>query len=81
MRTTLTLDSDVATQVEQLRRDRNTPLKAVINEALRRGLREMTAKPGKRKRFRTKTVALGPCLVGSVDDVGGLLAEEDGTRL
>ena len=70
----------MAIQVEQLRRDHNTPLKSVINEALRRGLKEMTAKSGKRKRFRTKTVALGACMVGSIDDVGGLLADEEGTR-
>ena len=54
MRTTLTLDDDVAVQVERLRRERDASLKDVVNEALRRGLSEMNAKPKRRKRFRTK---------------------------
>lgn len=74
MRTTLTLDRDVATQVEHLRRDQNISLKAVINEALRQGLKQMVSKPAKRKPFRTKTVSLGSCNVGSIDDVAEVLA-------
>lgn len=81
MRTTLTLDRDVATQVEQLRRDQNISLKSIINEALRHGLQQMTSKPAKRKAFRTKTVSLGPCLVGSIDDVADVLAMDEGDRL
>ena len=41
MRTTLTIDEDVAAMLEQLRRDRKTSLKALINEALRCGLLEI----------------------------------------
>src|ERR1700731_4780854 len=44
MRTTLTLDDDVAVQLERLRRSRDANLKDLVNEALRLGLREMTAK-------------------------------------
>ena len=41
MRTTLSLDDDVAARIEQLRRELNTPLKELVNEALRRGLAAM----------------------------------------
>lgn len=53
MRTTLTLDPDVAVQIERLRKSRDMALKDIVNEALRRGLREMTAKPKKKEPFRT----------------------------
>lgn len=38
MRTTLTLDHDIAAQIELEVRQRGKSMKAVINEALRRGL-------------------------------------------
>ena len=41
MRTTLSLDDDVAARIDQLRRELNTPLKELVNEALRRGLAAM----------------------------------------
>lgn len=53
MRTTLTLDDDVAVQIEKLRKSRDMGLKDIINEALRRGLMDMTKKPKKREPFRT----------------------------
>jgi len=36
MRTTLTLDGDVAAAIERLRRARDASLKDIINEALRK---------------------------------------------
>jgi hypothetical protein len=53
MRTTLTLDDDVAVQIERLRKARDLALKDIVNEALRRGLRDMTAKPKKQEPFQT----------------------------
>jgi hypothetical protein len=38
MRTTLTLDDDVAAVLERLRKSRDANLKDLVNEALRRGL-------------------------------------------
>jgi Ribbon-helix-helix protein, copG family len=38
MRTTLTLDDDVAAALERLRKSRDASLKDLVNEALRRGL-------------------------------------------
>jgi hypothetical protein len=76
MRTTLTLDPDVAQQIERLRKERDTSLKDVVNDALRRGLREINM-PRKRKPFRTKSYDMGPFLV-SIDNVAEAIAYADG---
>ena len=39
MRTTVTIDEDVAAEVRRLMRERGSTFKGVINELLRRGLR------------------------------------------
>ena len=77
MRTTLTLDDDVAIQIERLRRARDMSLKDLINDALRRGLREMREPPRKRKPFRTQAFHMGPPLI-DVDNVAEALAYLEG---
>ena len=81
MRTTLTLDKDVAVQLERIQRDRRTSFKEVVNEALRHGLLHMTRTPRRRPRHRTRTVSLGRCLIGNLDDVAEVLAIAEGERL
>jgi hypothetical protein len=78
MRTTLTIDDDVASLLERVRRNRKLTYKAAVNEALRRGLRDMTAPPRLAKPYRTRTLSLGRCLVGSLDDVSEVLAIAEG---
>lgn len=78
MRTTLTLDRDVAVVIERLRRSRRASLKAVINEALREGLKQLEAPGRKGASFRTDSVDLGQCLVGSIDNVAEILAVVEG---
>jgi hypothetical protein len=78
MRTTLTLDDDVAALLERVRRARRAPLKAVVNEALRQGLRQMSAPSPRGAPYRTRTVSLGRCLIGSLDDVAEALAIAEG---
>jgi hypothetical protein len=58
MRTTLTLDDDVAAAIERLRRERRAPLKVLVNEALREGLKQMRERPQLRESFRTRSVDL-----------------------
>ena len=77
MRTTLTIDDDVAVQLERLRRDRNSSFKQVVNELLRAGL-ENVKKPKRSTTVRTKTVGLGRCLIGNVDDIAEALALTEG---
>ena len=81
MRTTLTLDKDVAVQLERIQRDRQTTFKEDVNEAIRHGLRHITRAPRRRPRYRTRTVSLGRCLIGSLDDVAEVLAIAEGARL
>jgi hypothetical protein len=45
MRTTLTIDEDVAVELQRLRRTRNANLKDLVNKALRLGLRQMNDRP------------------------------------
>lgn len=78
MRTTLTLDDDVAVLIEQLRKSRGKGLKELVNEGLRAGLQQMTAPSREPKSFRTATVDLGRCLVANVDNVAEVLAVVDG---
>jgi hypothetical protein len=74
MRTTLSLDEDVAAMLERLRREREESFKELVNEALRRGLRQMTARPARRRPFQTKVVDLGRCKLGSIDNISEVLA-------
>jgi metal-responsive CopG/Arc/MetJ family transcriptional regulator len=55
MRTTISLDDDVAAAVERLRRDRGIGLSEAVNELARAGL----AAPRQRQRFRQRTADLG----------------------
>ena len=78
MRTTLTLDDDVAALLEKMRRAKRLSFKQIVNEALRVGLRQLTT-PGRRgRRFKTRSVDLGRCLIGCLDDVSEALATGEG---
>jgi len=78
MRTTLTIDDDVAAMLEQLRKKRGAALKNLINEALRRGLQEMARRPKPRTPFRTRSVDLGRARIPSIDDIGEVLEIAEG---
>jgi hypothetical protein len=78
MRTTLTLDEDVAKLIERIRKQRSATLRDVVNEALREGLPRLEAPARPRKRHQTKSVSLGGCLLGDVDDVADVLALAEG---
>lgn len=79
MRTTLTLDDDIAAQIERLRAEKGIGLKPLVNEALRRGLRDFDRSPeGARSRYITSAVDLGHCRLASLDDVAAALAAAEG---
>lgn len=77
MRTTLTIDDDVAVQLERLRREQNASLKQVVNDTLRYGLKaaEKPARP--RKRFRVRTFRGGEQLI-PLDNVAEAIALLEG---
>ena len=78
MRTTLTLDDDVAAVLERLRKSRDASLKDLVNEALRRGLRDMCGRTKQRERSRTRSVALGRLRIAGLDNIGEALALAEG---
>lgn len=73
MRTTLTLDADVAAGIDrEVRRHSKRSQKQVINDLLRAGLRSRK-QPGSEKEFKFKTYDLGLRPGLNYDDVWGLL--------
>jgi hypothetical protein len=78
MRTTLSLDDDVAVLIEKARRKGDRSLKDVVNEALRRGLRDMADTRPPRARYSTPSSDLGRCYVGRLDDIAEALAVAEG---
>lgn len=75
---TLTIDDDVAVQLERLRRRGKGSLKDLINGLLREGLRRTQTSPSPAGTYRTPSVDLGRCLVGNVDDVSAALSTAEG---
>ena len=60
MRTTLTIEPAVAQQIRKRMRTKGLPLKSVVNEALREGLRVLEAsQPKGRPRFKIEAHAFG----------------------
>jgi hypothetical protein len=80
VRTTLTLEPDVAARLKAAVKSRRKPLKAVVNEALRAGLTALEKRPPARAPFRTMGFDLGPSLVGSLDNIEDVLARVEGDR-
>ena len=78
MRTTLTLDEDVAARLEREQRRRQVPFKTIVNDALRAGLEVLAAPRPRRDRFRTTGFDLGPSLIGSLDDIEEVLSRTEG---
>ena len=78
MRTTLTLEDDVAATLGRVREKGDYSLKDAVNEALRRGLREMEEGTPQRQAYSISPISLGGCLIGSLDDVAEALAVAEG---
>ena len=77
VRTTLTLDEDVAAKLKEAARRTGRPFRDVVNDALRRGL--LSDRPRQQVPFRIKARSLGGLQPGvQIDDIGELL--EDGPR-
>jgi len=78
MRTTLTLDDDVAAKLREEARDSGEPFRAVVNEAIRRGLaRKATVEAA--EPFHVVARDLGELRPGlSLDNVAELLDQVEG---
>ena len=78
MRTTLTIEDDVAVRLEKELKTRKTSFKALINDVLRRGLDDMDRPAKPRTPYVLRTVDLGECLVPNLDSVAEALAHGEG---
>jgi hypothetical protein len=78
MRTTVTLDDDVAVRLQREQRKRGAAFKEVINDVLRAGLDASDRRRKPAARFRTTGFDLGDSLVGSLDNVEEVLSRAEG---
>ena len=78
MRTTLTLDPDVAAQLKRAMRSRSDTLKDTVNAALRAGLALLATTPPAAEVFLIEPLDLGPSLVGSLDNIEEVLSRAEG---
>jgi plasmid stability protein len=77
-RTTLTLDDDVAAELERRRRVRGTSLKAEVNELLRAGMRREEESTPAAEPFQTPLLSIGRPLLESFDDISEVLELAEG---
>ncbi|MFQ5704432.1 MAG: hypothetical protein ACE5HT_10465 [Gemmatimonadales bacterium] len=77
MRTTLSLDPDVAAALERLRESDDRSFKALVNDLLRAGFEHMRREQ-RGSVHRTRGMRLGRCLLGSLDDVAETLIVAEG---
>lgn len=78
MRTTLTLDDDIAARLQVESRKTGRPFRAIVNEYLRAGLAQRRA-ASKAAPFRVEPVSMGALRIGrSYDDIGGMLEDIEG---
>jgi predicted transcriptional regulator len=77
VRTTLTLDEDVASRLKSEARKSGRPFKQVVNEALREGLAKRPAK-GKVPPFKVKARSMGLYPGLNYDNIGELLEQIEG---
>ena len=79
MRTTLTLDNDVAALLKRAMERSKKSLKEQVNDALRAGLKA-EAKSTPRQRLKTRSFDGGRCLIGSWVSVSEALAIAEGEQ-
>ena len=77
MRTTLAIDEDVLDKARRVSERLQTPLRRVINEALRIGLREVE-KPGIKRSYRTAPHDMGLKEGFSLDNIQEVIAQAEG---
>jgi hypothetical protein len=79
MRTTLTLDEDVATKLKAESRRLDRPFRDIVNETLRRGLATQRPTASRRPRFKISARDLGNLRPGlSLDNVSELIEQAEG---
>jgi hypothetical protein len=78
MRTTLTLDDDVAVAVERRRREHRHSFKQEVNELLRVGLLNVERVPAEQPRPSFEPLRAGACLMPNIDNIAEVLSIAEG---
>ena len=78
MRTTLTIDDDVAARLEREQRKRRVRFKTLVNDVLRAGLEALHQPHPSRGDHSTTGFHLGPSLIGSLDNIEEVLSRVEG---
>jgi hypothetical protein len=80
MRTTLTLDDDLAVRLERMQAERGATFKDTVNETLRAGIEALESGGAHRRNetFHTAPLPMGRRLVEDLDDVADALAVAEG---
>lgn len=77
IRTTVTLDEDIATKLKEQSLRRGVPFRKLLNEVLRKGLDAFGTVPA-RKRFKVDAVDMGYMPGVSYDNISGLIEVGEG---
>jgi len=82
MRTTLTLDDDVAARIEEIRTREQKSLKQVVNDLLRKGILLDRKTIKSKERYETPELSAGKSRFPDLDNVAEILsvAEEEEYR-
>ena len=78
MRTTLTLDDDVAALLREVQERQKASLKDIVNAALREGLVRIGRPAESQKPFRTKAWDTGGCALPNLDNIAEVIAFAEG---
>ena len=78
MRTTITLDDDLAIRLEQYRARFGETFKQALNHVLRIGLGQLEQPTAAPEARRTEPLHLGRRIGGSIDNIGEALAIAEG---
>lgn len=77
MRTTLTLDDDVAAALERRRADRGTRLRDEVNDLLRAGLASASAQDSEPEAYVLPTYDPGRALITDYRELARMLDDDD----
>lgn len=76
MRTTITIDEDIAIKLRTIQRDSEQSFKTVVNSVLRKGLIEREQKT--EAQLSTPTLNLGTCRYPDIDNISDMLEAAEG---
>ena len=74
MRTTLTLDDDVAAMLRKLQEEEGKPFKDIVNDVLRLGMLRIESPNRELPHYSTPEIEAGPCRYPDLDNVSDVLS-------